>query len=144
MSRQASIITSDEALITLSGKLNIIGIYATDINIPIDPTFVAQLVFTFLVETDPDDPYQKLDLRVDLPGGDFRQVPVNLSALRHGQSDQIRWSLRFPLLFQNAILKPGPIVASVIHEKGAIQVPGPVIVFTPFMVPTPAAPTVPQ
>jgi hypothetical protein len=136
MSRQASLLVADETMISISGKLNILGIYTTDINIPTDPMIAAQLVFVFIVETEPDDPYQKLDLRVDLPSGDFRQVPVNLSALRDGQADKIRWSLKFPLLFQNAILKPGPIVATVIHEDGVI-LPG-----APFInLRTPAIPS---
>ncbi|MGA2312861.1 MAG: hypothetical protein ABSF87_10915 [Xanthobacteraceae bacterium] len=131
MTRQASLITADDSTFSISGKLNVIGIYATDITIPTDPMIASQLVFLFIVEADPSDPYQKLDLRIDLPSGDFRQVPVNLTTLRAGEADKIRWSLKFPLLFQNAILKPGPIVATAIHEKGVLQPAAPVIVLRP-------------
>jgi len=135
MNRQASLIVADEAMISISGKLNIVGIYTTDINIPTDPMVVAQLVFLFIVETDADEPYKKLDLRIDLPSGDFRQLPINLSALRDGEADKVRWSLKFPLLFQNAILKPGPIVATVIHEEGVIIPGAPFIVLRPHAIP---------
>jgi len=131
MTRQASLITADDTTLSITGKLNITGVYATDISIPTDPMIASQLVFIFIVETDPDDIYQKLDLRVDLPGGDFRQVPVNLTALRIGEADKIRWSLKSPLLFQNAILKPGPIIATAIHEKGVLQPAAPFIVLRP-------------
>jgi hypothetical protein len=135
MSRQAVVIAADEALISVSGKLNVLGIYATDINIPTDPMVVGQLVFLFVVETNPDEPFQKLELRIDLPSGDFRQLPVNLSTLRDGQADKVRWSLKFPVLFQNAILKPGPIVATVIHEGGMLLPAAPYIVYKPLMIP---------
>lgn len=135
MSRQASVIVADDATYTLSGKLNITGIYTTDINIPTDPIAATQLVFLFVIETEPSDPYQKLELRVDLPGGDFRQLPINLGGLRGGQSDKARWSLKFPLLFQGPILKPGPIVATVIHEKGTLITAAPFIVMTPLATP---------
>ena len=64
-----------------------------------------QLVFLFLIETDPDDPYQKLELRVDLPGGDHRQMPLNIGGFQDGQADKVRWSLKYPFLFQNPILR---------------------------------------
>jgi hypothetical protein len=134
--RQASLIVADEALISVSGKLNVLGIYTTDINIPTDPLVVGQLVFLFVVESDPEDQYKKLDLRVDLPSGDFRQTAVNLGTLREGQADKIRWSLKFPLLFQNAILRPGPIVATVIHEDGVILPAAPVIVHKAPVIPS--------
>jgi hypothetical protein len=138
--RTATVITADEATLTVSGKLNIIGIYTADINIPIDPYIVGQLVFVFVVETDPDNRFEKLELRIDLPGGDFRRLPVNLGAMRDGESDKIRWSLKFPLLFQNAVLKPGPIVASVIHENGVIHATAPVIVHIPLQALVPGPP----
>src|ERR1700722_33263 len=141
MSRQASVIVADDATYTLSGKLNITGIYTTDIIIPNDPVVGAQLVFLFVIETEPGDPYQKLELRVDLPGGDSRQVPINLGGLRDGQSDKIRWSLKFPLLFQGPILKPGPIVATVIHEKGILLPGAPLIIMTPVLPPIPTPPS---
>lgn len=128
MTRQATLATADEATLTLTGKLNLFGIYATDISIPKNPTIVTQLVFVFLVETDPNDLYQKLELRVDLPSGDSRHLPVNLGILKVGQSDTVRWSLKYPLLFQNAILSPGPIKASVIHDKEIIHPAAPFVV----------------
>jgi hypothetical protein len=126
--RQASLLVADEATLTLSGKLNIFGIYPTDITILSDPTSARQLVFAFFVETDPDDPFQRLELHVALPGGDERHMIVSLPSLRDGQADKIRWSLKFPLLFQNPRLKPGPIKATVTHEKGILTPAAPVIV----------------
>jgi hypothetical protein len=128
MTRQANLITADEVMFSVSGKLNVLGIYATDINIPTDPMVATQLVFLFLIETDTDDPYQKLELRVELPGGDSRQTPLNISGFRGGQADKVRWSLKYPFLFQNPILRPGPIVATVIHDKGIMLPAAPFVV----------------
>ena len=111
MSRQASVMTADEALLSVSGKLNVIGIYTTDIHITTDPTIANQLVFVFQIETEPNDLFQQITLRVELPGGDSRQQMLTLQTFRDGLADKIRWSLKFPLLFQNPILKPGPIIA---------------------------------
>ena len=126
--RQASVIAADEATYSVSGKINIFGIYVTDLSIPTDPTFASQLVFIFFIETEPDDPFQKLELHVELPGGDMRHVPLFIPNLRPGMADSIRWSLKYPLFFQNPILRPGAVIATVIHEKGILSPAAPYIV----------------
>jgi hypothetical protein len=126
--RHAALLTADEATLSVSGKLNVFGIYPTDIAIPADPTTVRQLVFVFVVETDPNDLFERLEFDVVLPGGDRRHLAVSLHTMFDGQADKIRWSLKYPLLFQNAILKPGPIRAIVTHDKGTITPAAPVIV----------------
>src|SRR5437867_2225769 len=80
MSRQATVIVSDELTSSLTGKLHILGAYTGDIIIAADPTSVGQLVFLFIMESDPDDPFKKIELRVELPGGSSTgiQIPVQL------------------------------------------------------------------
>jgi hypothetical protein len=131
MSRQASLLAADEVNFSISGKINVFGIYTTDINIFTDPSSTTQLVFLFVIETDPDDPYQEITIRVDLPGGDTRQQVLAVKNFRDGAADKIRWSLKQPLLFQGPILRPGPIVAQVIHEKGILFPAAPFIVMHP-------------
>jgi hypothetical protein len=147
MSRQATVIVADDATYSLSGKLNIIGAYATDITIPNIPTVATQLVFVFIVETEPDDPYKHLAVRVELPSGDARQLQLPLHTFVSGEADKIRWCVKYPMLFQAPILTPGPIVTSAIHENGMILTAAPVIIFRPPIVaqlqantPTSAAP----
>jgi len=128
MSRQATVIAADEATLSLSGKMNIFGIYTTDIQILSDPTVANQLVFVFMIETDPAEPFQQLMVRVELPGGDTRQQILAPQTFTEGRADTIRWSVKFPLLFQNPVLRPGPIVAQVIHEKGVLSPAAPFVV----------------
>jgi hypothetical protein len=136
--RHATLITADDVNFSVTGKMNISGVYTTDINIMNDPMFVGQLVFLFVIETEPSDPFQKLELRVDLPGGDFRQLPLNIANFRMTHGDSIRWSLRYPMLFQSPILRPGPIMASVVHDQGVLFPAAPFIILrttTPPQVP---------
>jgi hypothetical protein len=126
--RQASVLVSDDFTQTLSGKFNLFGAYTTDIRIPFEPYIGNQLVFLFLVETSPDDPFKSLELHVVLPGGDSRHQPLALEKFTPGMADQRRWSLKYPLLFASPILNTGPIEATVIHEKGTISTAAPFIV----------------
>jgi hypothetical protein len=114
MTRQATVLVSDDFAYSLNGKINVFGIYGNDIVIPKDPTEPAQLVFTFIIETAPDDLYQTLELAVELPGGDSRRLAVDMSRLVSGLADLRRWSVKFPLLFARPTLRPGFIEAKVI------------------------------
>jgi hypothetical protein len=127
--RQASVIICEDVTYTLSGKMNIQGMFTTDIGIPFEPYLGNQLVFVFLIEASPDDPYQTLELSVELPGGQQRlRHPINVPALRPAAGDTLRWSLKQPLLFPSVVLHPGPIIAKVIHDKGEITTAAPFIV----------------
>jgi hypothetical protein len=53
--RQASILLADDWTASIGGKASIVGLYGTDLYIPIDPYFATQLVFVFIVETEPND-----------------------------------------------------------------------------------------
>jgi hypothetical protein len=127
--RQATVLVSEDLTYALNGKMNIQGVFTTDIGIPFEPYLASQLVFVFLVETTPDDPYKTLELSVELPGGqqNLRQ-PIMVRTLRPSAGDQLRWSLKYPLLFSGPILRPGPIIAKVIHDKGEISAATPSIV----------------
>jgi hypothetical protein len=135
--RQATVFVADEFTYSLNGKFNVFGIYGSDINIPLDPFITSQLIFVFVIETAPDDPYQSLSMHVTLPGGDARHLEIPLPRLIAGISDQKRWCLKYPLLFTNPILRPGPVEAKVIHEKGEISTAAPFIVLRPIPVPVP-------
>jgi hypothetical protein len=126
--RQATVLVADDWSHTLTGKFNLVGAYNTDISIPLDPTLAAQLVFLFIVETSTDDPFQKLEVHVALPGGDSRHLVLPLHQFVLRPSDQRRWCVRYPLLFLNPLLRPGPIEATVIHEKGTISTAAPFII----------------
>jgi hypothetical protein len=127
--RQATVLVSEDLTYALNGKMNIHGVFTTDIGIPFEPYLASQLVFVFLVETSPDDPYKMLEFSVELPGGqqNLRQS-LMVPGLRPSAGDQLRWSFKYPLLFSAPILRPGPIIAKVIHDKGEISTAAPFIV----------------
>ena len=127
MTRQATVLVSDELTFSLNGKTNAFGIYTNDIIIPKDPTEGIQLIFMFIIETAPDDPFQTLEVVVELPGGDSRRLAIPLGTIL-SVSDQRRWCTKFPLLFARPILKPGFIEAKVVHERGEISTAAPAIV----------------
>jgi hypothetical protein len=129
--RQATVFVADEFTYSLSGKFNVSGVYGTDIQIPSDPFLANQLVFVFIIEASPQDPYQRITLQVTLPGGDSRHFDVPLDRAVAGAADQRRWTLKYPLLFTTPILRPGLVEAKVIHEKGEIVTAAPFIVLTP-------------
>jgi hypothetical protein len=127
--RQATVLVSEDVTFALNGKMNIQGIFTTDIGIPFEPYFATQLVFVFSVETSPDDPYKKLELFVELPSSQQNlRHPIVLSTLRPSAGDQLRWSIKYPLLFTSPVLRPGPIIAKVIHDKGEISAATPFVV----------------
>jgi hypothetical protein len=118
--RQASVFVADDWTTSIGGKTSISGVYATDIYIPMEPYFAVQLVFVFLIETDPNDPFQTLVLQVKLPGGEPKSMALPLHTFRDGVSDQVKWCLKYPLLYPTPVLRPGQIEAKVIHERGEI------------------------
>jgi hypothetical protein len=62
-------------LYAFNGKAHLQGIYTGDIFINSDPSFVGQLIFLFIVETDSEDPFHTLTLEVTIPGN----APVSLN-----------------------------------------------------------------
>jgi len=144
MSRQASVIICDDLLVSLSGRFNVTGIFTGDIGIPSSPSFAAQFVFLFTIETDIDDQYQSLAVEVTFPG---QQQPLRMD-IPIGtpippMPGRTRWTLRWPMLIQQIMLIPGRIEAKVIHEKGEILTNGAWIsLIQPIAPPTaPPAPT---
>ena len=125
--RTACLLVADELHYSLNGKMHVFGIYTGDIGINADPTFVNQIVFLFIIEASPDDPFRKLELYIELPQGEKRIMQLPVPEFRPTKGDERRWSLRYPILIQNAFLRPGQIEAKVIHESGEIPVSAPYI-----------------
>lgn len=88
----------------------------------------SQLVFAFVIEAPPEDPYQSIQISVTLPGGDTRSLDLPVSKFVAGEADKKRWCLKYPLLFLNPVLRPGQIEAKVIHEKGEIITVAPFVI----------------
>jgi hypothetical protein len=99
-----------------------------------------QLVFVFIVETEPNDPFQSLALHVRLPRGEPKVMQLPLHTFADGKTDkESRWCLKYPLLYPMPILQQGQIEAKVIHEKGEI-----ICATAPFIVLRPPPPLDPN
>lgn len=129
--RHASVFICDEILISLTGKYNILGNYTGDIAIPSEPAPAAQLVFLFVIETDVKDLYQSLALQVTLPGSPPIKQAIPVIPQIPLLPDRPRWSMRWPLLIPQPLLRPGRIEAKVIHESGELTAGTPWIVLAP-------------
>jgi hypothetical protein len=123
--RTASVFVCDEVLFSLTGKVQVIGMYTQDIVIPSEELPVNQLVFFFTVHTLRTDPFHSLKFRIDFPGSnpiEYEIPPFVAQATQDHRRKQIIY--RQPVLTQQQILRPGRIVASVIHERGEIEAGG--------------------
>jgi hypothetical protein len=118
--RYASVLICDEILFSLTGKTNLLGAYVTDIAIPANPTLVNQLIFYFTIETDIQDLFTSLTLHVTLPGSApvIQSIPV--IQIGPAEPSRQRWTMRWPLMLPQVLLRPGRIEAKVIHEKGEL------------------------
>jgi hypothetical protein len=124
MAPYASVVVSEEFLISLTGKFTVQGLFTTDIVIPSEPYFANQLVFLFSMEANMEDPFQKVTLEVTFPQQPARTLEVPLPPFVH-MPGRTRWVLRWPFLIQNAVLVHGRIDAKVIHEKGELVTAAP-------------------
>jgi hypothetical protein len=131
--RQATLIVADDMYTSMSGKQTLQGIYTADINIPSNPSIAPQLVFYFIVETDINDPFQSVALEITFPDEPTQRIAVSLT-IPPVLPDRTRTSFRVSALVPFPKLKPGHIIAKVIHEKGEILVMAPWISVMPQMV----------
>jgi hypothetical protein len=130
--RQVSLLLADDLLWSMNGKVTMIGIYGGDITIQADSMAVPQLVFLFSAETDITDPFQLFTLHIQLAGEIPVIVPIPMGS-PPGTLDaqRTRWIVRWPYLLSQATLRPGRIVAKIIHEKGELVATAPWIVRAP-------------
>ena|ERR1700719_963126 len=124
MARQASVLISDDFYVSLVGKFVVQGVYTSDIIIPTDQIIAAQLVFLFQIETDVSDLFEKLQVQVTLPGQTPKTADIPIMPFVPG-AGRTRWLVHWPLLVQQAVLRPGRIETKVIHEKGEILTTSP-------------------
>jgi hypothetical protein len=132
--RQASLLVCDDLLVSMNGKLTLLGIYTSaDITILAESTTIPQITFLFLIESDADDPFEKISVEVTLPGQPTARTEMPASALPSSPTPpgRTRRLYKLPLLIQGAILNPGRVDAKVVHENGEIAVVGPWIMLAP-------------
>jgi hypothetical protein len=124
--RKASAFVCDEALFSLTGKITISGMYTQDIVISSNEQQINQLVFVFTIETPISEPFKTLTLKVAFPGSDPIEVPAATAIAPIASADPRRKQIiyRQPVLIPQPTLRPGRIVASVVHESGEIEAGG--------------------
>jgi hypothetical protein len=118
--RQASILICDDLLISVGGKMLLLGVYNSDIVINADEATIAQLVVLFQLETSVHDPFLSAIVEVKLPGAEPVRASVPMPQSAPPSPDRTRLTIRWPVTIQQAILRPGRIETKVIHERGEI------------------------
>jgi hypothetical protein len=129
--RHASLLVADEIYFNLYGKAILQGIYHHDLGITGEQSTAPQLVFFFIAETDVSDPFKSFAVEVTLPGNgpirnDIPLIPAEIIAAAN--PGKTRLIYRQPLLVPAPVLRPGRIMAKVIHERGDMIVTAPWIV----------------
>jgi hypothetical protein len=128
--RFATVLVADEIYYNLHGKAILQGIYNADIGISSEEQRAQQLIFFFMVETDIQNPFRSLQVRVTLPGNDpvVSPVPILWPWPQGVPPDRVRMFIKWPLLIPSPVLRPGRIEAKAIHESGEISAAVPWII----------------
>jgi hypothetical protein len=123
---KASFLVCDDLLYSLTGKVNLVGIYAQDIVIPADELLMQQLIFFFVLEMPKDKVFKKISFRIELPQSDPLDFPIPVLVRKSSEVDERRKMLawRHPVLVQQPILRLGRISASVVHEGRRLDAGG--------------------
>jgi hypothetical protein len=131
--RQATAIVCDDLLVSMNGKMTLLGVYTSDMGIPAEGHRLNQLIFLFIVEGDLSDPLKSLKVQVKLPSGSSAEaeLPILENVIARQGDDRTRWIAKVPLALQAPIMSAGKIEARVIHDQGQIDVVLPWIVLTP-------------
>jgi hypothetical protein len=120
---RANAFACDDILMSVSGKINIIGLYGGDILIPAPGALLNQLVFFFTIEWAKEDPIEKITLKITLPNTEARQMEAIFQLPAHLKNDpkKKRVTLRHPFVMQNVLLYPGRIECLVATDKGEVE-----------------------
>lgn len=123
----ANLLVADDLWWSITGKVNLIGVYTGDIGIPLDGQLAAQLVFFFLLEGElGDQPTKPFTLEIALPGDQPRTLPVAVPTFGNtSATERTKWFVRTPFLVQQLRLRPGRIVARIIYEGKELRVGAP-------------------
>jgi hypothetical protein len=122
----ATLLVCDDLLYSLMGKVNLIGIYTSDIAINGPGQVAGQLVFFFVMEGDISERPTHVSLEITLPGTpprrlDFPAFPTDIQQ----QPGRTRWYLRLPFLLPQVVLHPGRIEGKIIYAGNEIALRGP-------------------
>jgi hypothetical protein len=126
--RTADFFVCDDVLVSMNGKLTLLGIYGTAIVIPSDPTTVGQLFVLFQIGSPITKPFKQLRLQISLPGEQSpRTLDVPLQSIvsttgpfYSAPPGQSKLTVRFAFSLAQVVLKPGAMEMKVIHEEGEI------------------------
>jgi hypothetical protein len=121
----------------VGGKFLIVGMYTGSIAIPEDLVVAPQLVFLFLMATGIEEQFKTLTVEVTLPetapiSQNIPLQPQDTDSPFFQETKRLgaqRIIHRVPLFIPQPQLRPGKVLAKVIHEKGELLAIG-----SPFIV----------
>lgn len=118
---KAMMFVCDDMSFSITGKINISGMFTSDVIIPSSPTLVPQMVFLFAIELPIENGYTPVALEILLPN---EPEPRRLSLPSQNilfVPERNRRSIKFPYLIQNAMLHCGKIEGSVVCDERTIS-----------------------
>lgn len=139
MARQAAVLPCQDIRLEYDGKFTIVGLFTSNIAIPVAPSLVPQIAFLLILDGDLPERLKSLAIELHFPGAAApSKMDVPLDTLRHTEplEGQRRWRFQFPMVVGNAVLNPGRIVCKIIHDQGEIETGAGWIVTTPLLTPS--------
>jgi hypothetical protein len=122
-----TLIVADDLWWSITGKVNLIGVYTGEIGLPAEslPQPVGQLVFYLILEGDLDDlPTKPLTLVITLPGENPRNNVIVAPSIA-STSGRTKWFIRAPFLMAQLKLQTGRIDAKLLHDSEEMRISAP-------------------
>ena len=85
-------------------------------------------LFLFIIEAEPDDPYQQIVVRVELPGGNSRQMQLAMHTFVSGEADKNSVVRKVSAFVPSPRVETGPYTSKRFSQKGIIITAAPFIV----------------
>lgn len=129
MTHNASLIVFDDLRIERGGKMILIGCYTGDIAIPKNPIPSINLACMFLLDINPHDLPQRVEVELKLPGKETIKEVCKFRDYSVLPQDRTEWVFRHFLRVQDKDVPAGPIVASIIVDGEMNRLTAPSLVW---------------
>jgi hypothetical protein len=107
----------DDVAFSITGKINVTGIFTNDIIIPFNPTPLPQVSFLFAIDFPLEKGYAPVAIEIQLPKEpDPRIIPLPKQDIVF-LPGRTRRSAKIPYLLQNAVVHCGKIEAHIVCEE---------------------------
>lgn len=131
MGVRASIIVCDDILISLQGKVTIVGMYTSDLTIFSESVVASQVAFLTMIEADLEDLPDSMHVEITFPGEKPQVIAVQSPGTIQVGPNRSKIVIKVPAQAIQITLRPGKIEAKVVYPGGETVVAAPWIVQLP-------------